>query len=141
MSDLVNEILKDSDSKMNKAVEVAREDFGAIRTGRAHPSMFAKIMVDYYGTFTPLSQLASVQVPEARIAVVSPYDKGAMAIIEKYDSYWMEIVGTRGFKGKKAKNARTMAAKHLHIEGNTAKDKPEKKEQPKPSLHLFEGLE
>ena len=83
MSDLVNEILKDSDSKMNKAVEVAREDFGAIRTGRAHPSMFAKIMVDYYGTFTPLSQLASVQVPEARIAVVSPYDKGAMAIIEK----------------------------------------------------------
>jgi len=47
MSDLVNEILKDSDSKMDKAVEVAREDFGAIRTGRAHPSMFAKIMVDY----------------------------------------------------------------------------------------------
>jgi len=83
MSDLVNEILKDSDSKMDKAVEVAREDFGAIRTGRAHPSMFAKIMVDYYGTFTPLAQLASVQVPEARIAVVTPYDKGAMAIIEK----------------------------------------------------------
>lgn len=72
MSELVNEILKDSDSKMDKAVEVARDDFGAIRTGRAHPSMFAKIMVDYYGTFTPLAQLASVQVPEARIAVVTP---------------------------------------------------------------------
>ena len=83
MSELVNEVLKDSDSKMDKAVEVARDDFGAIRTGRAHPSMFAKIMVDYYGTFTPLAQLASVQVPEARIAVVTPYDKGAMAIIEK----------------------------------------------------------
>ena len=83
MSELVNEILKDSDTKMDKAVEVARDDFGAIRTGRAHPSMFAKIMVDYYGTFTPLAQLASVQVPEARIAVVTPYDKGAMALIEK----------------------------------------------------------
>jgi ribosome recycling factor len=83
MSELVSGILKDSDSKMDKAVEVARDDFGAIRTGRAHPSMFAKIMVDYYGTFTPLAQLASVQVPEARIAVVTPYDRGAMAIIEK----------------------------------------------------------
>ena len=65
MSDLANKILSDADEKMVKAVEVAKEDFGAIRTGRAHPSMFAKIMVDYYGTFTPLSQLASVQVPEA----------------------------------------------------------------------------
>ena len=83
MSDLANKILSDADEKMSKAVEVAKEDFGAIRTGRAHPSMFAKIMVDYYGTFTPLSQLASVQVPEARMAVVSPYDKGAMPLIEK----------------------------------------------------------
>ena len=83
MSDLANKILSDADEKMVKAVEVAKEDFGAIRTGRAHPSMFAKIMVDYYGTFTPLSQLASVQVPEARMAVVSPYDKGAMPLIEK----------------------------------------------------------
>jgi len=83
MSDLANKILSDADEKMSKAVAVAKEDFGAIRTGRAHPSMFAKIMVDYYGTFTPLSQLASVQVPEARMAVVSPYDKGAMPLIEK----------------------------------------------------------
>ena len=83
MSDLANKILSEADEKMSKAVEVAKEDFGAIRTGRAHPSMFAKIMVDYYGTFTPLSQLASVQVPEARMAVVAPYDKGAMPLIEK----------------------------------------------------------
>ena len=83
MSDLANKILSEADEKMSKAVDVAKEDFGAIRTGRAHPSMFAKIMVDYYGTFTPLSQLASVQVPEARMAVVSPYDKGAMPLIEK----------------------------------------------------------
>lgn len=68
---------------MDKAVEVAKEDFAAIRTGRAHPSMFAKIMVDYYGTATPLSQLATVQVPEARMALVTPYDKGATTSIEK----------------------------------------------------------
>ena len=59
----------------------------------------------------------------------------AEAIIETYDSYWMEIVGTRGFKGKKAKNGRTMAAKHVHIEGNLAKDKPVKKEKLKPVLN------
>lgn len=75
--------LADANSKMNKAVEVAKEDFAAIRTGRAHPSMFAKIMVEYYGTPTPLSQLATVQVPEARLALITPYDKGAMSSIEK----------------------------------------------------------
>ncbi|MEY3374050.1 MAG: hypothetical protein RIT18_681 [Actinomycetota bacterium] len=57
-------VLADANTKMNKAVDVAKEDFAAIRTGRAHPSMFAKIMVDYYGTPTPLSQLATVQVPD-----------------------------------------------------------------------------
>ena len=65
----------------------------------------------------------------------------AESIIEQYDSYWMEIVGTRGFKGKKAKNARTMANKHVHIEGNLAKDKPAKKEITKPNLSLFEGID
>lgn len=82
MADL-NTVLADVAVKMSKAVEVAKEDFGAIRTGRAHPSMFAKVMVDYYGTFTPLSQLATIQVPEARMALVSPFDKSAMALIEK----------------------------------------------------------
>ncbi|MEI6406936.1 MAG: ribosome recycling factor [Actinomycetes bacterium] len=82
MSDL-NTALGDAGTKMSKAIEIAKEDFGAIRTGRAHPAMFAKIMVDYYGTFTPLSQLATFQVPEARMALVSPYDKGAMPAIEK----------------------------------------------------------
>ena len=75
--------LKDADTKMSKAVEVAKDDFASIRTGRAHPSMFNKIMVDYYGTWTALSQLASIQVPESRMAVVSPFDKGAMSSIEK----------------------------------------------------------
>ena len=82
MADLATS-LSECNVKMNKAIDVAKEDFAAIRTGRAQPSMFAKLMVDYYGTGTPLSQLATVQVPEARLALVTPYDKGAMAAIEK----------------------------------------------------------
>jgi ribosome recycling factor len=82
MSDLAT-TLADAGAKMSKAVEVAKEDFGAIRTGRAHPAMFQKIMVDYYGTYTPLAQLATFQTPEARMAIISPFDKGAMASIEK----------------------------------------------------------
>ena len=82
MSDVAG-TLKDAESKMDKAVEVAKEDFSSVRTGRANPSLFNKIMVDYYGTFTSLSQLASIQVPEARMAVISPFDKGATAAIEK----------------------------------------------------------
>lgn len=75
--------LSDANTKMDKAVTVAKEDFASIRTGRANPALFNKIMVDYYGTYTALSQLASIQVPEARMAIVSPFDKGAMASIEK----------------------------------------------------------
>ena len=82
MSDL-NSSLAECNTKMNKAIDVAKEDFATIRTGRAHPAMFAKLIVDYYGTGTPLSQLATVQVPEARLALITPYDKGAMAAIEK----------------------------------------------------------
>jgi ribosome recycling factor len=82
MSDVAS-TLKDADLKMDKAVEVAKEDFASVRTGRANPSLFSKIMVDYYGTFTSLSQLASIQVPEARMALISPFDKGAMSAIEK----------------------------------------------------------
>ena len=82
MSDVAT-TLKDAEIKMNKAIEVAKEDFAAIRTGRANPALFNKIMVDYYGTMTSLSQLASIQVPEARMALISPFDKGAMASIEK----------------------------------------------------------
>lgn len=80
---MINQTLSEADQKMSKAVEVAREDFAAIRTGRAHPSMFAKITADYYGTPTPLQQLSSFTVPEARVVIVSPYDMGAMTAIEK----------------------------------------------------------
>jgi ribosome recycling factor len=80
---VIDETLLEAEEKMEKAVTVAKEDFASIRTGRAHPAMFNKIVVDYYGTFTPVTQLASFQVPEARMAVVSPYDKSSLAAIEK----------------------------------------------------------
>jgi len=80
---VISETLKEAEQKMDKAVAVTREDFAAIRTGRAHPSMFHKINVDYYGSPTPLQQLASFTVPEARIIVISPFDQSAMSAIEK----------------------------------------------------------
>nr|WP_238993551.1 ribosome recycling factor [Nocardioides caldifontis] len=79
----MNETLKEAEQKMDKAVSVTREDFAAIRTGRAHPSMFHKILADYYGNPTPLQQLASFTVPEARVIIISPFDQGAMGSIEK----------------------------------------------------------
>ena len=75
--------LSDASGKMDKAVTVAKEDFASIRTGRANPALFNKIMVDYYGTYTALSQLASIQVPDARMATIAPFDKSAMLNIEK----------------------------------------------------------
>jgi ribosome recycling factor len=68
---------------MDKAVAVAKEDFATIRTGRATPQMFNKILVDYYGSPTPINQLASFQTPEARMILISPFDKGSMHNIEK----------------------------------------------------------
>ena len=68
---------------MDKAIAVAKDDFATIRTGRANPAMFSKVSVDYYGTITPLNQLASFQAPEARMMIVTPYDKGALNAIEK----------------------------------------------------------
>ncbi len=80
---MISQTLIEAEEKMDKAVEVTREDFAAIRTGRAHPSMFHKITADYYGTPTPLQQLASFTVPEARVVIMAPYDMGAMAAIER----------------------------------------------------------
>jgi ribosome recycling factor len=80
---VISETLKEAEQKMDKAVAVTREDFAAIRTGRAHPSMFHKINVDYYGSPTPLQQLASFTVPEARVIIISPFDQSAMTAIEK----------------------------------------------------------
>jgi ribosome recycling factor len=80
---VINETLNEADSKMGKAVEVTREDFAAIRTGRANPSMFHKLTADYYGTPTPLQQLASFTAPEARVIIISPFDMSALSAIEK----------------------------------------------------------
>jgi ribosome recycling factor len=80
---VINDILKEADGKMDKSVEATREEFAAIRAGRAHPNMFSKIVVDYYGAPTPLQQLASFTAPEARTILVQPYDIGAMNAIEK----------------------------------------------------------
>ena len=80
---MIADVLSDATARMQKAVEVAKDDFATVRTGRANPQLFQKIMVSYYGTPTPLSQLASLQNPEARTLVVTPYDKGALKDIEQ----------------------------------------------------------
>jgi ribosome recycling factor len=80
---VIEEILLEAEEKMEKAVVVAKEDFAAIRTGRAHPAMFNKIVADYYGALTPINQLASFSVPEPRMAVVTPFDKSALRNIEQ----------------------------------------------------------
>ena len=80
---MINDILNEADGKMDKSVESTREEFSAIRAGRAQPSMFSKIVVDYYGSPTPLQQLASFQMPEARTVVITPYDRSSMVNIEK----------------------------------------------------------
>ena len=80
---MIYETLLEAEEKMEKAVAVARDDFATIRTGRANPSMFAKIVVDYYGAPTPVNQLASFHVADARMLTLTPYDKGSLAAIEK----------------------------------------------------------
>jgi ribosome recycling factor len=80
---VIDDSLLEAEEKMEKAVAVAKDDFNGIRTGRAHPSMFNKITAEYYGTQTPVNQLASFHLPEPRMVVVQPYDKGSMAAIEK----------------------------------------------------------
>ena len=80
---MIDETLLDAEEKMEKAVSVAKEDFGGIRTGRATPAMFNKIVVDYYGAMTPVNQLSSLTVPEPRMAIISPYDKSSLGLIER----------------------------------------------------------
>ncbi|MBG6238365.1 ribosome recycling factor [Mycetocola sp. CAN_C7] len=80
---MIADVLSDAGSRMGKAVDVAKEDFATVRTGRANPQMFQKILVNYYGTPTPLDQLASLQNNEARTIIVSPYDKTALKDIEQ----------------------------------------------------------
>ncbi|QLD13132.1 ribosome recycling factor [Microbacterium oleivorans] len=80
---MIPEILADTKTRMERAVEAAKEDFATVRTGRANTALFQKILVDYYGSPTPLAQLASLNNPEARTIIVTPYDKSALKAIEQ----------------------------------------------------------
>jgi ribosome recycling factor len=80
---VISDIIRDADTKMASAIEYAKEEFAAIRTGRAHPAMFAKLTADYYGSLTPLQQLATFQVPEARTVLITPYDQSSVNAVER----------------------------------------------------------
>jgi len=80
---VIDDTLLEAEEKMEKAVAVAKEEFAGIRTGRAHPSMFNKITAEYYGTQTPVNQLASFHMPEPRMVIVQPFDKSSLGAIEK----------------------------------------------------------
>jgi ribosome recycling factor len=80
---VIDETLFEAEEKMEKAVHVARDELGSLRTGRATPNSFARMVVDYYGAPTPIPQLASVNIPEARMAVIKPYDASQLGAIER----------------------------------------------------------
>lgn len=80
---MIADVLADTTTRMDRAVEAAKDDFATVRTGRANPQLFQKILVDYYGSPTPLAQLASLNNPEARTLVITPYDKSALKAIEQ----------------------------------------------------------
>lgn len=79
----IDDVLLETQDKMEKAVAHVQQEFGAVRTGRATPALIERLKVEYYGAEVPLQQLAGFNVPEARLLVVSPYDKGALKAIEK----------------------------------------------------------
>jgi len=80
---VISDIIREAENKMAAAIEYAKEEFAAIRTGRAHPAMFAKLTADYYGSPTPLQQLATFQVPDARVVMITPYDQSSLAAVER----------------------------------------------------------
>jgi ribosome recycling factor len=80
---IIKETIADGEDRMGKAIEALRRELATIRTGRANPSLVEHIRVDYYGTLTPLKQLASVTVPEARLLTIQPWDKTSLGAIEK----------------------------------------------------------
>jgi ribosome recycling factor len=80
---VIREQLDEADAKMDQAVNHTVHEFGNIRTGRANPGLLSRVMVDYYGTSTPLQQLANFSVPEARMLLVQPYDRSSITAIER----------------------------------------------------------
>ena len=82
-NELVDLVMEDTRERMLRAIEHVKSEFAAVRTGRANSTLIEGLLIDYYGTDTPLKQLANFSVPEPRLLVVSPFDKGSMAAIEK----------------------------------------------------------
>ena len=82
-TDMIDELLADARDRMHKSVEAIRNEFGSVRTGRASPALLDRISVDYYGTSTPLKQLATISAPEARLLTIQPYDKSSIKAIER----------------------------------------------------------
>ena len=80
---MINDVMDDAEVRMGKAIDALRRDLATIRTGRASPSLVERLPVDYYGSSTPLNQLAGISVPEPRLLVIQPWDRGSMAAIEK----------------------------------------------------------
>jgi ribosome recycling factor len=80
---VIDETLFDAEEKMERAVSVAKDDLASVRTGRATPNMFSRVVVDYYGAMTPINQLSSITIPEARMVVIKPYDAGSLRALEK----------------------------------------------------------
>jgi ribosome recycling factor len=81
--DMIDELLGDARDRMSKSVDSIRNEFGSVRTGRASPVLLDRISVDYYGTTTPLKQLATITAPEARLLTIQPYDKTSIKAIER----------------------------------------------------------
>jgi len=80
---VINELLHEADTKMDQAVEHTVTEFAGVRTGRANAGILSRVTVDYYGTQTPLQQLASFSVPEARMLIVQPFDKSSITAVER----------------------------------------------------------
>jgi ribosome recycling factor len=80
---IINDFLEDAGDRMHKSVDSTRHEFGSVRTGRASPALLDRVEVDYYGTRTPLKQLAGISATEARLLTVTPYDKSSIKAIEK----------------------------------------------------------
>ncbi len=80
---MIDETLFDAEEKMERAVTVAKDDLASVRTGRATPNMFSRVAVEYYGAMTPINQLASISIPEARMVIIKPYDASSLKALEK----------------------------------------------------------
>jgi ribosome recycling factor len=83
ITQMIKDVMDDAEVRMGKAIDALRRDLATIRTGRASPSLVERLPVDYYGSSTPLNQLAGISVPEPRMLVIQPWDRGSMAAIEK----------------------------------------------------------